>query len=64
MYYYDDWGLSTTKRSETVIDALALLPQNQFQLWLIGDGELFEEVSKYAAKSPVHENIRFWGKSF
>ena len=24
-------------------------------------GELFEEVSKYAAKSPVHENIRFWG---
>lgn len=49
------------KDQKTVIDALALLPQNQFQLWLIGDGELFEEVSKYAAKSPVHENIRFWG---
>ena len=38
-----------------------LLPQNQFLLWLIGDGELFDEVSTYAAKSPVHENIRFWG---
>ena len=49
------------KIKKTVIDALALLPQNQFLLWLIGDGELFDEVSTYAAKSPVHENIRFWG---
>lgn len=49
------------KDQKTLIDALALLPHGQFELWLIGNGELYDDVFSYAENSPVGDNIKFWG---
>lgn len=50
-------GFRYQKDHETVIRALALLPDN-FELWLVGDGErralIEEEISKYNLKDRVH----------
>lgn len=50
-------GFRYQKDHETVIRALALLPDN-FELWFVGDGErralIEEEISKYNLKDRVH----------
>uniref|UniRef100_UPI0035A0437B glycosyltransferase family 4 protein n=1 Tax=Prevotella heparinolytica TaxID=28113 RepID=UPI0035A0437B len=49
------------KDQKTLIDAWKFLPRETFQLWLIGDGELFQLTYAYAQKSVARNEIFFWG---
>lgn len=49
------------KDQKTLIDAWKYLPRETFQLWLIGDGELFQPTYAYAQKSVARNEIFFWG---
>ena len=46
------------KDQKTLIDAMALLPVEQYELWIVGDGELHDELHAYAAP---YGNVKFFG---
>lgn len=48
------------KDQKTLIDAFGLLPENDFELWIVGDGELHDEIHAYAAATGL-SNIKFFG---
>jgi glycosyltransferase involved in cell wall biosynthesis len=48
------------KDQKTLMDALGLLPEN-YVVWLVGDGELHNQLHRYAASLPWSGRIRFFG---
>ena len=46
------------KDQKTLIDAMAMLPEEQYELWIVGDGELHDELHAYAAP---YGNVKFFG---
>lgn len=49
------------KDQDTLIRALALLPKNQFELWLVGDGNRKPVLEQLAAELGVKDLVKFWG---
>lgn len=49
------------KDHKTLIDAMIRLPREMFQLWLIGDGDLRDEMQDYANRTLQKKDIIFWG---
>lgn len=54
-------GFRYQKDQDTLIKAFALLPEGEFELWLVGDGERRKELEDLVAAEALSENIRFWG---
>lgn len=54
-------GFRYQKDQDTLIRAMALLPKEQFELWLVGDGERRAELEKLTKELNVCDNVRFWG---
>lgn len=48
------------KDQKTLMDSFRFLNEDDFELWLIGDGELHDELHQYAKDSGL-QNIRFFG---
>ena len=49
------------KDQDTLIRALAQLPKNQFELWLVGEGDRRQVLEKLAAELGVMNSVKFWG---
>ena len=49
------------KDQKTLIDAMSLLPQDEYELWLVGQGDCFEEVRHYAQSKGMQQRVKFWG---
>lgn len=49
------------KDQDTLIKAIAKLPQEEFELWLVGDGERREELKKLVSNQKVEDDVRFLG---
>lgn len=49
------------KDQDTLIRTLALLPRNEFELWLVGDGNRRLVLEKLAAELGVKDSVKFWG---
>jgi len=54
-------ALNEGRGLETAIDAMALLPP-EFELWLVGEGDLSTALRQRAAQSIARQRIRFLGK--
>ena len=54
-------GFRYQKDQDTLIKAMALLPKDEYELWLVGDGERRKELEDLVAAENVSENIKFWG---
>lgn len=52
---------SYQKDQDTLIKAISLLPETEFELWLIGTGERKEELEKLSKKMGVENRVRFLG---
>lgn len=48
------------KDQKTLIDAFTILPEEKYELWLVGDGELHDEIHTYANATGL-QNIKFFG---
>lgn len=48
------------KDQKTLIEAFKYLPEDKYELWIVGDGELREEIHSYAQDTGL-SNIRFFG---
>ena len=53
-------GFRHQKDQDTLIRAMALLPEN-YELWLIGDGERRPALEYLAKQEGVSQKVRFWG---
>ena len=49
------------KDQDTLIKAIAKLPQEKFELWLVGDGERREELKKLVVEQNMEDNVKFLG---
>lgn len=49
------------KDQKTLIDAISLLPEEEFELWLVGRGDCLDEVRAYAEAKGMHDRVKFWG---
>ncbi|WP_315517379.1 glycosyltransferase [Hoylesella shahii] len=45
----------------TLINAISLLPEEEFELWLVGRGDCLDEVRAYADAKGMHDRVKFWG---
>ena len=54
-------GFREAKDQDTLIKAIAKLPQEKFELWLVGDGERRDELKKLVSDQNVEDNIKFLG---
>lgn len=54
-------GFRYQKDQDTLIRALSLLPKDQYELWLVGDGERRPQLSELAHSLGVSELVRFLG---
>ena len=54
-------GFREAKDQDTVIRAISILPKEQFELWLIGDGVRRQYLENLSKELNVTENIRFLG---
>ena len=53
-------GFRYQKDQDTLIKAVARLPEN-YELWLIGDGERRQVLENLAIEKGVSDRVRFWG---
>lgn len=53
-------GFRYQKDQDTLIKAVARLPEN-YELWLIGDGERRQVLEDLAIEKGVSDRVRFWG---
>ncbi len=53
-------GFREAKDQDTIIRAMALLPDN-FVFWIVGDGERREELEKLTNKLNLGSRVKFWG---
>lgn len=49
------------KDHATLLRALALLPQEQYELWLVGDGECRQQVETLTSELGLTDRVRFFG---
>ena len=54
-------GFREAKDQDTVVKALALLPKDQYELWLVGDGVRKESVERLVLSVGVKDNVKFLG---
>lgn len=54
-------GFREAKDQDTLIRAIAHLPKDVFELWLVGDGVRRKELQKCAAEENVLGNVKFLG---
>lgn len=54
-------GFRYQKDQDTLIKAMNLLPKEQFEVWLVGEGERREALEKLAADLQLTESIKFFG---
>ena len=54
-------GFRKEKDQDTLIKALSLLPKDQFELWLVGDGERKELLKTLVYSKGLENNVVFWG---
>lgn len=49
------------KDQDTLIRALSMLPKNEFELWLVGDGNRRSVLEQLAVDLGVKDSVKFWG---
>ena len=49
------------KDQDTLVRAMARLPKEEYEVWLVGEGERKEEVESFVKALGVSENVKFWG---
>ena len=54
-------GFREAKDQDTLIKAMALLPKEQYEVWLVGDGERRESLQLSVISYQLSDNIRFLG---
>lgn len=54
-------GFRKEKDQDTLIKALSLLPKDQYELWLVGDGERKELLKTLVYSKGLENNVVFWG---
>lgn len=54
-------GFRYQKDQDTLIRALSLLNKEQYELWLVGDGERRQALEQLTRELDLTENVRFWG---
>jgi len=54
-------GLRVEKDQDTLIRAMALLPKDQFELWLVGDGVRRSELEALVDELGLADSVRFMG---
>ncbi len=54
-------GFRPQKDQDTLIKAMALLPKEEYELWLVGDGERRESLQLSVISYQLSDNIRFLG---
>lgn len=54
-------GFRYQKDQDTLIKAFQYLPAEQYELWLVGDGERRSTLEDLVSRLGILENIRFWG---
>lgn len=54
-------GFRPQKDQDTLVKAFQYLPANQYELWLIGDGERRPEVERLVNGLNLSAVVRFWG---
>lgn len=54
-------GFREAKDQDTVVKALALLPKEQYEVWLVGDGVRKESVERLVLSVGVKDNVKFLG---
>ena len=54
-------GFRPQKDQDTLVKAMALLPKEQYELWLVGDGVRKESVERLVLSLGVQDNVKFLG---
>lgn len=54
-------GFRYQKDQDTLIKAFSLLPKNEYELWLVGDGERRRDLEAFAVSERVCDGVKFWG---
>lgn len=54
-------GFRYQKDQETLIRAMKLLPREEYELWLVGDGERRGELESLVATLGLNNQVKFWG---
>lgn len=49
------------KDHKTLIKAMKLLPKERFELWIVGDGELHDQIHSYVEEMDMSDSVVFWG---
>lgn len=45
----------------TLIKAMKILPKDKFELWIVGDGELHDQLHSYVDEMNMADSVFFWG---
>lgn len=54
-------GFRKQKDQDTLVKAIAKLPKEKFELWLVGTGERLNEVKNLAKNLNIEDNVKFLG---
>ena len=54
-------GFRYQKDQDTLIRAFALLPQDKYELWLVGDGDRRKELEELVESKGISAGVKFWG---
>lgn len=54
-------GFRAEKDQDTLIRTMSLLPSDQFELWLVGDGVRRKELEALVRELGVESQVKFWG---
>lgn len=54
-------GFRPQKDQDTLVKAMALLPKEQYELWLVGDGVRRESVERLVLSLGLQDNVKFLG---
>ncbi|MCI6160800.1 MAG: glycosyltransferase [Prevotella sp.] len=49
------------KDQRTLIDAMSLLSDDDYELWLVGDGDLRLDMESYVKQNGIKQQVCFWG---
>ena len=54
-------GFRYQKDQDTLIKAFALLPKEEYELWLVGDGNRRRDLENLVETEGISEGVKFWG---
>lgn len=54
-------GFRYQKDQDTLVRAFGLLPKDQYELWLVGDGDRKRELETLVESEGLGEGVKFWG---